>query len=92
MQADDFRRFGAAANEMTYLAAGRIELYFEIRLFPWDMAAGVVIIEEAGGYTEILHEENLPLDRPAGIIAANNKENFDKLKKIVYKTIPEKLY
>lgn len=92
MNADDFRRFGAAANEMTYLAAGRVELYFEIRLFPWDMAAGVVIIEEAGGYTEILHEERLPLDRPAGIIAANSKENFEKLREIVYKVIPKKLY
>ena len=92
MQADDFRRFGAAANEMTYLAAGRVELYFEIRLFPWDMAAGVVIIEEAGGYTEILHEEGLPLDRPAGIIAANSKANFERLREIVYREIPEKLY
>lgn len=92
MQADDFRRFGAAANEMTYLAAGRVELYFEIRLFPWDMAAGMAIIEEAGGYVEILHESGLPLDRPAGIIAANSKENFEKLKEIVYREIPEKLY
>lgn len=92
MQADDFRRFGAAANEMTYLAAGRIELYFEIRLFPWDMAAGIVIIEEAGGFVEILHEEGLPLDRPAGIIAANSKENFEKLREIVYREIPAKLY
>lgn len=92
MQADDFRRFGAAANEMTYLASGRIELYFEIRLFPWDMAAGVVIIEEAGGYVEILYEKGLPLDRPAGIIAANSKENFEKLREIVYKEIPKKLY
>lgn len=91
-QSDDFRRFGAAAIELAYMAAGRIELYFEIRLFPWDMAAGIVIIEEAGGYTEVLHEEKLPLDRPAGLIAANNKENLEKLKEIVYTEIPEKLY
>ena len=91
-ESDDFRRFGAAAIELAYLAAGRIELYFEIRLFPWDMAAGQVIIEEAGGVVEYLHEEGLPLDRPAGIIAANSKENFEKLKEIVYGEIPEKLY
>lgn len=91
-QSDDFRRFGAAAIELAYLAAGRIELYFEIRLFPWDMAAGQVIIEEAGGIVEYLHEDGLPLDRPTGIIAANNKENFDKLREIVYGEIPEKLY
>lgn len=91
-ESDDFRRFGAAALEMAYLAAGHVELYFEMRLFPWDMAAAVVLIEEAGGYVEILHEEGLPLDRPAGIIAANSKENLDKLRKIVYEEIPEKLY
>lgn len=92
MQADDFRRFGSAANELAYLAAGRIELFFEMRLFPWDMAAGVVMIEEAGGYVEILHEKELPYDRPAGIIAANSKENFQKLREIVYRQVPEKLY
>ena len=91
-QSDDFRRFGAAAIELAYLAAGRVELYFEIRLFPWDMAAGQVIIEEAGGVVEFLHEDGLPLDRPAGMIAASSKENFDKLREIVYGEIPEKLY
>lgn len=91
-ESDDFRRFGAAAIELAYLAAGRVELYFEIRLFPWDMAAGQVIIEEAGGVVEYLHEDGLPLDRPAGIIAANSRENFEKLREIVYGEIPEKLY
>lgn len=83
-QADDFRRFGAAAIEMAYLAAGRIELFFEIRLFPWDMAAGEVIVEEAGGCIEYLYEDRLPLDRPAGIIVSNNRNNLEQLKKIVY--------
>lgn len=91
-QSDDFRRFGAAAVELAFLAAGRVELFFEIRLFPWDMAAGQVLIEEAGGVVEFIHEEGLPLDRPAGIIAANNKENFEKLKEIVYGEIPERLF
>ena len=90
-QADDFRRFGAAAIEMAYLAAGRIELFFEIRLFPWDMAAGELIVEEAGGCIEYLYEDRLPLDRPAGIIATNNKENLGKMKEIVYGAIPYKL-
>ena len=91
-QADDFRRYGAAAIEMAYLAAGRIELFFEMRLFPWDMAAGEVIVEEAGGIIEYLHEKELPFDRPAGILVANSKENFEKLREIVYHAIPEKLY
>lgn len=91
-QADDFRRFGTAVLELAYLAAGRIELFFEMRLFPWDMAAGIVLIREAGGFVEILHEEGLPLNRPAGIIASNSRENFEKLREIVYEEIPEKLY
>lgn len=91
-QADDFRRFGSAAIEMVYLATGRIELFFEIRLFPWDMAAAEVIVEEAGGYIEYLHEKELPLNRPTGIIVANSKENLFKLKSVVYKEIPCKLY
>lgn len=91
-QSDDFRRFGSAAIEMAYLAAGRIELFFEIRLFPWDMAAGEVIIEEAGGIIEYVHEKELPFDRPAGIIATNTQENFEKLREIVYGSIPCKLY
>lgn len=91
-QTDDFRRFGAASIELAYLAAGRIELFFEVRLFPWDMAAGIAIIDEAGGFMEILHEEGLPLNRPAGIIVANNQESFEKFRKIVYEEIPQKLY
>ena len=91
-QVDDFRRFGAAAIEMAYLAAGRIELFFEIRLFPWNMAAGEIIVEEAGGCIEYLYEDRLPFDRPAGIIASNNKENLEKMKEIVYGAIPYKLY
>lgn len=91
-QADDFRRFGAAAIEMAYLAAGRIELFFEIRLFPWDMAAGAVIVEEAGGMIEYLYEKELPLDRPAGIIVANSKTNLETIKGIVYGELTEKPY
>jgi myo-inositol-1(or 4)-monophosphatase len=92
MQTDDFRRFGAAALELVYLAAGRVELFFEMRLFPWDMAAAIVIVEEAGGIVENIHEDGLPLDRPAGIIAANNQENFKRLREIVYEEIPNKMY
>lgn len=91
-QSDDIRRFGSAAAEMAYLAAGRVDLYFEIRLFPWDMAAAIVIIEEAGGYVELIHEEKLPLDRPCGIFAANSKESLDVLREIVYDEIPHKMY
>ena len=70
-ECDDLRRLGSAAVELAYLAAGRVELYFEIRLFPWDVAAGIVLIKEAGGFTEMMYEDELPLDRPVALIGAN---------------------
>lgn len=91
-ESDDLRRLGTAAVELAYLAAGRVELYFEIRLFPWDAAAGIPIIREAGGYVECLYHEAFPLDRPFPVIAANSKENFDKLKKIVTEELPQLPY
>jgi myo-inositol-1(or 4)-monophosphatase len=43
------RRDGAAALDLCYVAAGRLDAFWEERLHPWDMAAGGVILEEAGG-------------------------------------------
>ena len=87
-QCDDLRRLGSAAVELAYLAAGRVELYFEIRLFPWDVAAGIVLIKEAGGFTEMLYQDGFPLDRPVALVGANTKENFEQMKEIVCKEIP----
>jgi myo-inositol-1(or 4)-monophosphatase len=43
------RRAGAAAMDLGYVAAGRVEGFFEIGLAPWDLAAGVLLVTEAGG-------------------------------------------
>jgi myo-inositol-1(or 4)-monophosphatase len=43
------RRLGSAAADMSHVALGITEAYWEYRLKPWDMAAGVLIVEEAGG-------------------------------------------
>ena len=43
------RRGGSATLDFAYLAAGRLDAFWEMTLSPWDMAAGVVLIEEAGG-------------------------------------------
>jgi myo-inositol-1(or 4)-monophosphatase len=48
-QARAVRRDGAAALDLCYLAAGRFDGFWELKLSPWDTAAGVLIIEEAGG-------------------------------------------
>src|SRR5262245_46862227 len=44
------RRFGAAALDLAYVAAGRLDGYWEQNISPWDMAAGIVLVREAGGY------------------------------------------
>ena len=48
-QAEDLRRSGSAALDLAYVAAGRYDGYFEIGLKPWDMAAGILLVREAGG-------------------------------------------
>lgn len=45
----DFRRTGSAALDLAYVAAGRVDGYFEIGLKPWDVAAGELLVREAGG-------------------------------------------
>jgi myo-inositol-1(or 4)-monophosphatase len=43
------RRYGAAAIDMVYVACGRFDAYFQYGLYPWDVAAGALIVQEAGG-------------------------------------------
>lgn len=49
LKSGDLRRAGSAALDFAHLAAGRLDGFFEIGLGPWDMAAGIVLIREAGG-------------------------------------------
>lgn len=91
-ECDDLRRLGTAAVELVYLACGRVELYFEIRICPWDAAGAIPIIREAGGLVEILYKDKLPLDSPFAIIGANTPENFARLKEIVTEELPEVPY
>ncbi len=44
------RRLGAAALDMAYVAAGRLDAFWERTLSPWDIAAGTILVREAGGY------------------------------------------
>lgn len=52
------RRLGAAAVDMCHVALGIVEAYWEYRLKPWDMAAGVLIVEEAGGVVSCMDGES----------------------------------
>lgn len=64
------RRGGAAAIDLAYVAAGRLDGYWERGLKIWDIAAGIVLIEEAGGQVSDYNEK--PLDLHSGRILATN--------------------
>lgn len=68
---EDIRRIGSAAIELAYVAAGRIETYFEMRLSPWDFAAGILIIEEAGGSVTNLQGEPIDVTKGSSVVAGN---------------------
>ncbi len=55
------RRFGAAALDMAYVAAGRYDGYWERDLNPWDLAAGYIMVKEAGGFVEPLNRGKHPV-------------------------------
>ena len=79
---NDIRRIGTAALELCLLAEGACELYFEIRLSPWDHAAALTILKEAGGcYTGI--GGGVRFDGPSPILAANSEDNLKKLGDVV---------
>lgn len=82
-QCNDIRRFGAAAPELCYLAMGRCELYFEYLLSACDYAAASLILEEAGGLLADLDGNPLNPTRASGVLAANTKENLERLVDIV---------
>ena len=61
MEVAGLRRSGSAALDLAYVAAGRIDGYFEIGLYPWDMAAGCLLVREAGGrYGDFTGRDGLP--------------------------------
>ena len=70
-QALDIRRSGSAALDLCAIAAGRAELYFELKLSPWDYAAGSLIVEEAGGIVTTVDGTPITLDKPCSILAKN---------------------
>ncbi len=55
------RRFGAAALDMAYVAAGRYDGYWESYIAPWDVAAGIVIVKEAGGFISPIDPKKNPV-------------------------------
>ncbi len=70
VRAQAVRRAGSAALDLCYVAAGRFEGYWELLLRPWDMAAGALIVREAGGTVTSLDGTPWRLDGP-GVLCSN---------------------
>ena len=65
------RKFGSAALGLSYVAAGRFDAYWEWELNYWDIAAGIVILKEAGGFIEFM-EPKTPITIKRNILATNS--------------------
>jgi len=70
-QVGDIRRMGAAALDLAYVAAGRFDGYWEYGLGAWDIAAGLLLVREAGGYVSEPSGDGDPL-RSGDTLAAND--------------------
>ncbi|MDR3493227.1 MAG: inositol monophosphatase family protein [Ancalomicrobiaceae bacterium] len=71
------RRFGAASLDLAWVAAGRFDAFWEIGLHPWDVAAGIVLIREAGGFVTDINGGDKMLE--TGSILCGNEVMHRKL-------------
>jgi len=74
-----YRKSGCAALDMAYVAAGRYDGYFQHNLNLWDIAAGIVLVKEAGG---IINEIDLSINKNIKIIASSTDINSKLLEKL----------
>ena len=75
------RRWGAAALDLAYVAAGRFDGYWERGLNVWDIAAGVLLVREAGGLVDGLKRGDDPL--VGGNLLCSNEPIFDEFAKVI---------
>lgn len=87
VQAEDIRRTGSAALDLAYVACGRLDAWFEAGVKPWDIAAGVLLVREAGGkVSDFKGAPTAPMDA-RGIdsrgICAGNVRVAEALQKVI---------
>ena len=75
------RRWGAASLDFAYVASGRFDGYWERELQPWDMAAGLLLVREAGGFAQAVPDGQDILD--SGSVICGNDGLFDAFSKII---------
>ena len=86
MSCADYRRTGSAAIDLANLAAGKTDGFFEFRLSPWDIAAGYLLVTEAGGIITDMSGNEIDFSAPSTVIASNPRiyaELLDLSKKYV---------
>ena len=77
------RKFGSAALDMAYVACGRFDGYWQREINYWDIAAGVIILKEAGGFVDFFEEDkNVPLKKN---ILASNSFIHEELRELIDK-------
>ena len=77
----DMRKLGSAAIECGFVASGRADAYVTLSIYPWDVAAGVLLVREAGG--QVSDFEGAPWEsRQSDVICSNGMVHKDILKKI----------
>jgi myo-inositol-1(or 4)-monophosphatase len=81
MRAQGIRRDGSAALNLCYLACGRFDGFWESHLSPWDMAAGVLIVREAGGRVTGFTGEEFHVEGPR--ILASNGALHDAMREVI---------
>ena len=74
------RRWGSAALDLAYVAAGRYDGYWERGINIWDVAAGVILVREAGGFVSGIRDEQDPLE---GSLICGNQNLFEPFRKII---------
>lgn len=74
-----YRRGGSAALDLAYVAAGRLDAYWEGGLKPWDIAAGVLLVQEAGGLATDFEGRSVDLDK-CDVLATNGHLQRDFIK------------
>ncbi|GAB4279945.1 MAG: inositol monophosphatase family protein [Candidatus Promineifilaceae bacterium] len=72
-QVQGLRRAGSAALDICYVGAGRLDGYWEYKLHPWDVAAAVLIAQEAGGTVSWIDGSPFRLDKQVAMVASNGR-------------------
>jgi myo-inositol-1(or 4)-monophosphatase len=88
-EVNGLRRFGSAALDLAWVAAGRFDAYWELGIAPWDGAAGMLLVREAGGI--VTDPWGTPSDPFKPLVIASNAVIHEDIRSIVNANLPSHL-